>query len=371
MAILGKKYFDTTSLNEGFMDNVVPADYSGCETVMEATFKAIEETERNWNNITRAIAIQELAYLEENGIEMIYEAEDNKKWYNTIIEFLKSIPSKIMGIGESFAKLVDKMVGFIDGKFTTSVLAAGYKNLPSGYVFKGYEFKKSPMSVLEGGGILSETATYDIVEYIKNNLDKSSGEGYTSAIENLKKEVEKCKGEINKRFTGSNHIAIDSGNTFSTALRKIYVSGGDPVELDILSHYDTILKKIHEAKDIRRSISKINSAISKSYSKNIRVFEQANKKLEKDYKSAADDDGKRSGTIKMGFITEGISSLKAVAGWEMNAYGVLLSVVGDEIKQYVRACKVLAGYAAKKNAGEKSAKTESAMGEIIPGVTLI
>ncbi len=89
---------NTTTLDE--TAKVTPADYKGCLSVGEACFRAMEESAANWDSFNRALALNELKYLKENGEEIVYEAADNESLFNKAADFVKSWLSKVFGILE-------------------------------------------------------------------------------------------------------------------------------------------------------------------------------------------------------------------------------------------------------------------------------
>lgn len=84
--------------------DVRPVDFSGY-SLLEATYKILEEDATNWNNIIQSAAIFELQYLKENGVEVVYEedeiAGEKGSWISKIVETIKSWLSKIMGMIQS------------------------------------------------------------------------------------------------------------------------------------------------------------------------------------------------------------------------------------------------------------------------------
>lgn len=79
---------------------IKPADYSNYG-IEEACYQMMMEDATNWNNLTKAIALKEMTYFQENGVEIVYEAFEIKKIVGQATETIKKWFSKVMGVLQS------------------------------------------------------------------------------------------------------------------------------------------------------------------------------------------------------------------------------------------------------------------------------
>ena len=98
------------------------------------------ESENNYNNIMKAIAIDELNVLESTGTEMIYEAGALKSFFGKMKEFFLNLWEKIKGI---FKKFFAKMNALIlkDKDFVKKYKAALIDVKIKDFKYEGFVFK--------------------------------------------------------------------------------------------------------------------------------------------------------------------------------------------------------------------------------------
>lgn len=89
-----------------YLADVKLASYSENTTLMEDSLMAVAESENEWNQMMQNVALQELAVLEATGQEMVYEAADKESFFTKVINWFKSLWSKIAGL---FNKLIQSI----------------------------------------------------------------------------------------------------------------------------------------------------------------------------------------------------------------------------------------------------------------------
>ena len=122
------------------MDNVVPAFESANYTAMSLT--AVAESQANYNNIIKAIGINELAAFEETGAEIIYEAGAISGFIAKIKQFFIKLWDKVKEIFHKFFAWLDVLTK--DNKeFAKKYEAEARKrwnNIKDEFSIKGYKF---------------------------------------------------------------------------------------------------------------------------------------------------------------------------------------------------------------------------------------
>ena len=70
---------------EDHLKDIQIENFDESMSFMDCAYYIVAEGERMWNDIVKEMAIEELRYLSENGVEMVYEAVDkSKKEYDVV-----------------------------------------------------------------------------------------------------------------------------------------------------------------------------------------------------------------------------------------------------------------------------------------------
>ena len=72
------------------------------EPGMEAALNIVAESELNFNKLMQAVAKDELGYLQENGVEMVYESGTASGFIEKLKAFFLKIWEKIKGLFRKF-----------------------------------------------------------------------------------------------------------------------------------------------------------------------------------------------------------------------------------------------------------------------------
>ena len=82
---------------EDYLKDIEIENFDESMSFMDCAYYVVAEGERMWNDIMKEMAIEELRYLSENGVEMVYEAVDIKGFFNKAVEFFKKLAGKFAG----------------------------------------------------------------------------------------------------------------------------------------------------------------------------------------------------------------------------------------------------------------------------------
>jgi len=259
------------------------------EPGMEAALNIVAESELNFNKLMQAVAKDELGYLQENGVEMVYESGTASGFIEKLKAFFLKIWEKIKGLFRKFfAKINSYLIDdkkFAD-KYKDRVINANLKD----FKFKGFKFTNldsnsaqakdmfnAALGKLDGGNTF---ATYNkdygsIVNSVNMNND--------SKKEEIKRAVEKFNEDEQDLLEEARGATINCGSCTSTEFteelfkyfrddetskeeKELSDLGTNPS--DLLSIISTTKKTIDLTKkdlsDFERSIKDITKALDKA-----------------------------------------------------------------------------------------------------------
>lgn len=204
---------------------IKPADYSDCESIAEACFRAMEEDALNWANFDKALALNELNYLRENGEEIVYEAVDVKGiigkgvaivkgWYSKMMgalqKFMATVSSKLASatkwLGINKKKLVDGMKWPEGKEFEDANYKAGAEKIAK---FNFLYTSSNPFADLDTSaaiGSTAEKAGKTLRNYTNVWAGKTDGDGAVT-VNDIKKNVLGDKIKINGSYMTSSKAA--------------------------------------------------------------------------------------------------------------------------------------------------------------------
>lgn len=237
---------------------------------MAGTLAMIAESEENYNRIMKAVGIAELAYLEESGSELIYEAADAESFLDKVKKWFTQLLEKVTAMFKSFIDMLRRKMGndkLFAEKFEKDLAGADASKVKD---FKGYKFSHMDdtsimPNVINGAmkNVLSDEfhtyMSYDAIKEIKagetDKIDKILSDGHDKVADKMRgatihkdsvdaKEFEKeifkyfRSGEDKKvEITNLNTAQLiknikDSDNMESTA-KKLYKATADAIKTEI------------------------------------------------------------------------------------------------------------------------------------------
>lgn len=347
-------YFDTKEKKD-FLENVAPQTLDNSLSIMETAFQLISENETNWKNIEMAIAINELAYLEENSKEIIYEAEKekSKSTHNTFVASLQNIFSKIIAFIDSIIiKITDVITKYtVDLVKIKTVAEKGEKNIPEDGEFKGHQLSSTIADKIEKLTSINIVSPLDAAAYNSKNVDD---------------DIKEAKDTITAQLYGIYDIGEHDG-----------IKG---VRYNILGEEKDILhdKKLFTYQNSIDNIALCKSVLNnlKQYKNNVKnMINNAIKSIEKHAKSAEKDNidnSLKNSKLLVQAINEVTSTLIAIIGVNAESMKII-------IRESYAIIKRLASYGTKSKAEDKTddinVSNESSLlfkdAELLPGVTFI
>lgn len=236
--------------------DVEAADYSSCDTVTEACYQAMQENQQNWNRFYQNIALYELNYLRENGMEVVYEEEEvvgDKKtsFVSKAIAIIKSWMSKVWGIIDKaitqvrmFVANATKWIG-VNKKVTNPVW-------PTGKSFDDYDYHSA----------VANLDTVELANIGEMNLDSKSYDDDSKAFG-----VEAILYDVVEKACGSKKASCTVKEIKDHVLgKKITFSGstrGYSYQecINKITNVGTTMKKLNEEKKNIKDLA--NEMISK------------------------------------------------------------------------------------------------------------
>lgn len=162
----------------------------------EAGVRLMAESEENFNNIMKAIAIYELNVLESTGQEVIYEAVDLSSILRKFKEFFKKLWEKVKGIFKKFFAMLDSMT--MSDKEFVSKYKKDLQNVKSTRDFEYKGFKFTHLGESQIPDIRTMSNEMRSVLSIKNDNDPYNLEKYVKQFEDDKydKVIDGYRGQL-------------------------------------------------------------------------------------------------------------------------------------------------------------------------------
>lgn len=228
-------------------------------TIAEASATVISEQEENWNKFMQAVGIDELSSVME-GSQIIYEGGRLEKFKETLVKWFEYAKKKLADITKAFMDQVDKFVAKANSSTVKSL--KGVK-VPSGFTYKGYEFKN-----------LDQTPKYEFATVDLSNTEKivADKEKYnkTNAIKDLVgTETENIKEAVRKKYFGEKvemkninleeqYKYITSAGAMKKAAKQSYNSAKKSLD-KIIKEINSLAKKSEKGSDVSTALGVVGS----------------------------------------------------------------------------------------------------------------
>ena len=262
------------------------------EPGLEAALNIVAESELNYNKLMQAVAKDELGYLQENGVEMVYESGTASGFIEKLKAFFLKIWEKIKGLFRKFfAKINSYLIDdkkFAD-KYKDRIINANLKD----FKFKGFKFTNLDSNSAQAKdmfnaalGKLDEGKTFE--NYNKNygSIADSIKMNNDSKKEDIKKAVEKFNEDEQDLLEEARGATISCGSCTSTEFTE---------ELFKYFRDDETSKEEKELSDLGTNPSDLLSIISTTKKtidltkKDLSDFERSIKTVTKELDKASRD----------------------------------------------------------------------------------
>lgn len=329
------------------------------ESSIDAAARVVAETTANWNAIVEACAIDELNYLEENGVEMVYEGAKLDGFIAKAKEFFLSIWKKIQ---EIFKKV---MVQFNSWFQTDKAFLKKYEkdlNRASNNGLGDKEVSFFDYIFYDNGAELSSAQTFKAGEFKSTNLadllkevDAQIGVDNNSTAEEWK--------AANKKFSESDtktdfldgvrgaFVKKEEGVSAESFVKELkeYFQGSDSKDDVKLS---TVLPKCVQflgwSDKLKTNLNKELAADKKTIDNAIKALESIKKDLNK---TLGKDTGHEIEGAQHSLAVTFIDLMKSTKNILVTANGVGLNCLKSCSRQSKAVCVAALTYKAPKNEG--------------------
>lgn len=258
--------------------NVIP----GYAAMDEMAFHVIESCEADFNAMMMECGVLELAYVEENHCEMIYEDGNGNKIKQLVdkaVNMFKEMWSKVQGLIqralETFEKKAQEFREKVMKKIDTKFLKKRVDNLKADKIF-GMSYNYKDIENYCGtviGKINKADTVVDQAYALAASKAKNGETGYIDALDSaLKKAVDDCIHNVtNNKSTNTAGIV--------KVLKDIIRGGGQTVQRNgawVKENYDEIIKEVTDYPVTKRTLKKNYKDLQKGFNDAIKECKKAN-----------------------------------------------------------------------------------------------
>lgn len=323
------------------------------EPGLEAALNIVAESELNYNKLMQAVAKDELGYLQENGVEMVYESSNVSGFIGKLKDFFKKIWEKIKGLFRKFFAKIDSFVKDdkeFASKYKDRVLNADVKD----FKFNGFNFtnldKLKSNDVYDdakkayngyggfGTGITPDAAVDSALKIAENQISdyKKEIESFSDKEQDL---LEDARGSV----LGNSSY---SGTEFSEELFKYFRNDESTKQKKELSELGVtksdLLSIISNAAPNKKAAEDDYKILDKRIKEIINNLDKAEKKL---LNATPDKDTNKSEKLSLAISLVNIASKieKNCLAIAQVVNGAKLTALKDRNRQAKAICVALAG----------------------------
>lgn len=294
---------------------------------LDACIRITYESTVNFNNITKALAMDELKYFQENGVEMVYEAGKVVEFFKAAKDWIMKVWSNIIGIFKKAIDAVDKLPAFAWCKTNEKKIKA----LPelvrvSDMVSKLPEGKKAPDKLMAYSYSVGKTETaiveklltskfnamikqvglgINIEDYSRLNVIQAKLKEYDNA-EAARKAAEITSSEFKNNYYREILNVKDVSGYEDFSKKCIYLfRSAEKKEVDVINVKDCYYI-IKDATSLKRDIKNAYASQETIYKGWIKMIENARKEAEKANKDNKSDDF----SAALAIMRYGVSAIK-------------------------------------------------------------
>ena len=272
----GRSYGDSFSVNVPERDLFAECGYNA--TFEEISLMMVAESEQNYNNIMKAIALDELAYMEEYGTEIIYEASGIKGIFDKIKAFFQKLIEKVQQVLHAFLAKMDSF--FKDAKGFASKyekeFSRKWADVKGDFEFKGFKFTVGELKDKATDLEITDTVAAALTEtFAANNTTKivaSELAAFTNGNETALKDII-SKGNVDALKTMTEHLKddkedIEEGLRGAVAKKWVEQGAGSNSSYSVDSQLsasefsDTLFEAFRDGENAKDSIEKSELSVS-------------------------------------------------------------------------------------------------------------
>lgn len=256
------------------VQHVIP----GYASLDEMAFHVLESVESDYNAMMMSVGVMELAHLEENGSEMVYEAEGGKvkQIVDKAVEMFKSMWSKVQGLIqtalEAFEKKAQEFREKVMKKLDSKVLDARVKGLKADrnfgttYEYKNInEYSSSVIAKIQG----SDKKVEDLYTSAASASKNSNNELLNGLGDKLDAEVKSVIQSLCPNAQNASSIVKMMKDDIRGSRKDV---NGDWVK----SNYKTIIDEVRDYPVTKKTLKSNYKALQKTYNEAIKKCKKAN-----------------------------------------------------------------------------------------------
>lgn len=253
---------------EDYLRNIDIETFDESMTFMDCSLYVVAESERMWNDIMKEMATEELRHIAENGTQMVYEAGTVGMFFNNVIEFFKTLWSKIAGF---FKKVFEWIEDHLD---TNKPFVEKYK----ADIKKGYEVMTSDGIDVAKFYTYEKLKNYDIKKVSKRTLDLVNTKKGLDIVSGAKKDTNEVKSYIDQ-FKDKSYI----DNELSILRASLIPGSGERVSA---KEFKKKAAEFFRGKEIKGKLTKNDFNLEQDILANIEKCVETKRKVSESYKSA-------------------------------------------------------------------------------------
>jgi hypothetical protein len=270
MSVYSNNYeYDENFLEGCTPDNNVIPEYA---SLNEMAYHVIESSIADYNQMMMEFGIRELAYVEENHRELIYEASGEKNIVEKAIDSIKGLWEKVQSMfKKALATFEEKAQNFrekVMKKIDTKFLKKRVDNLKAGKEF-GVTYQYSHLNLTTAYKGLFDKAKRDIMQNYNDALDSSEKE----ASEGLARKNDAVISTMMHNISNGNNDVKQFKNQLKNYIR------GDKVAVKtdwVKKNYDSIISEVTQYPNTKRQLKDDYKALQKQFNDTIKDVKKAN-----------------------------------------------------------------------------------------------
>ena len=311
---------------------------------LDACIRITYESTVNFNNITKALAMDELKYFQENGVEMVYEAGKVVEFFTQAKQWIMNAWSKVMGIFKNVIESIDGLTAFawyhknkgdVDKLPNTVVISdiinklpndTKYPNAPMVYDYHTYtqdverELVKKLDTLMKKTGLkigLDDYSDINKIISVLKNSDSAEAAKKAARVSSKEFKDEFYKEICNINVNGFEEFSKKCINLFRSDERHELKSVNKTACVNVISNSAKTKQKL---KDLYKNTEN-------QYKKMIKNIEDARKAAEK----AGKDNKEADYSAALGIMRYGVSAIRDAVSVSNSLLRAHISAIRSEV----------------------------------------
>lgn len=302
-----------------------------------AALRVVAESENNWNQIMKAMAITELAAYEETGDADYYVTESGSGFLQSVKDFFKKLLEKIKGIFQKFIATVDSWTKD-DKAFVSKYKDKVMKANTTDFEFEGYNFTYKEFSFDDRA-----TAKADYSKNFVSGFESKTDSEWEDLTKNcrgdkLEEILDAYRGTVIREISSSNFSGNSDSSDFSKDLFEALRDGeSSKTTIDKVTPIE-YLNAIQNTGDVKKKAKKAYDSLQKGINDAIKDVDKAEKEVTKQLLGKDADDVRKQKAAYVAFCGAYSGLLRSQESINTQAYGAWLQAVKDKNRQAKAVC---------------------------------